>query len=958
DQLPTGYTYVSDDGATTYDSGTGLWTIGALANGASTTINIVANVNTTGDYTNVAEVTAVDQTDSDSTPNNAILAEDDQDEVVVTPRSIVDISVTKVASTLIPNVGSQMDFVIEVTNAGPSDATTVVVTDVLASGYTFDSAIASVGTYQSLNGSWTVGNLASGITQTLTITVDVLSTGNYSNTTELTDVTEFDADSEPANNDATEDDQATVNPVPVSVSDVALTKSVNNATPLVGENVEFTIDLSNAGPNDARGVVVTDQLPSGYAYVSHTATAGSYNESTGIWSINSILFNNTTETLNILATVNPTGDYTNVAEITASDNNDPNSTPNNGILAENDQDDQNTTPIPLADLSLTKTVDNEFPDVSDNITFTLTLTNDGPSEATGVIVTDLLESGYSYLSDDSGGIYNATSGIWSVGSLASDASLVLNITVGINTTGTYNNVAEVTSVNELDPDSAPGNNDINEDDQAEQKTLPRVITDISVMKSADNLSPSVGDQIVFTISVTNDGPSDATGVIIEDVIASGYNFEGAITSAGSYDESIGSWDVDNLANGVTETLEITVTVLPNGEYANIAELIALDTFDPDSSPDNNLNSEDDQDTVNPIPTGLADLSLTKVVDIMEPNVGDTVEFTLNVTNSGDSDATGVIITDLLPIGYTYMSHLTTIGIYDEITGEWRTNGTIPNGTTETLILLVTVNEPTGVADEYLNIAEITAANQSDPDSDVATGISVDDFADGLEDDDEASAFVVPQVTDIAITKIVSNATPNIGSEVIFTITASNLSLMTATNIGIEELLPRGYQFVSVTTSNGIYDVSEGFWTIPEIAAETVETLALTVVILEPDDYINTASLAYLDQIDLNMENDSDQAFVTPSCLHVFNEFSPNDDQVNDFFKIECISRYPDNVLKVFNRWGNIVFEQQGYNNTWEGTSNGRATVNTEKQLPVGTYYYILDLGDGSKPMQDWLYINR
>lgn len=109
---------------------------------------------------------------------------------------------------------------------------------------------------------------------------------------------------------------------------------------------------------------------------------------------------------------------------------------------------------------------------------------------------------------------------------------------------------------------------------------------------------------------------------------------------------------------------------------------------------------------------------------------------------------------------------------------------------------------------------------------------------------------------------------------------------------------------------------------------------------------------------MNADNDSAQASVRPGCLHVYNEFSPNGDGANDTFKIECITRYPNNTLKVYNRWGNIVFEQRGYDNTWNGTSNGRSTIKAEKELPVGTYYYILDLGDGSGPIQDWLYINR
>jgi gliding motility-associated-like protein len=80
--------------------------------------------------------------------------------------------------------------------------------------------------------------------------------------------------------------------------------------------------------------------------------------------------------------------------------------------------------------------------------------------------------------------------------------------------------------------------------------------------------------------------------------------------------------------------------------------------------------------------------------------------------------------------------------------------------------------------------------------------------------------------------------------------------------------------------------------------------------------------------------------------------------VNDYFKIDCISRYPGNSLQVYNRWGNIVFQTKSYNNDWDGTPNGRAMVQPEDQLPVGTYYYILDLGDGSEPRTDWLYLNR
>jgi len=94
------------------------------------------------------------------------------------------------------------------------------------------------------------------------------------------------------------------------------------------------------------------------------------------------------------------------------------------------------------------------------------------------------------------------------------------------------------------------------------------------------------------------------------------------------------------------------------------------------------------------------------------------------------------------------------------------------------------------------------------------------------------------------------------------------------------------------------------------------------------------------------------------CLLVFNEFSPNGDGVNDTLVINCIQNYPNNTIEIYNRWGNIVYKKTEYNNDWSGISNGRATLNESDKLPTGTYYYVLNLGDGSKPKVGWLYINR
>ncbi|SNY95439.1 gliding motility-associated C-terminal domain-containing protein [Flagellimonas pacifica] len=958
DQLPSGFTYVSDDGGGNYDDATGIWNVGAMANGGNASLNITATVNPTGNYTNIAEITAQGETDNDSTPNNGVAGEDDQDQVIINAAPLVDISVTKAADDLTPNVGDPIVFTITVQNDGPNDATNVVVTDFLASGYAFVSAVPSNGVYEPLNGSWTIGNLANTASETLVITANLLAVGDYTNIAELTGLTETDVDSTPANNDDTEDDQQTVEPVPVLVSDLLLRKSVNILSPLVGEDVIFNISITNNGPSDVTGVEVQDLLPTGYTYISNNRTAGVYDPNTGIWELNGVIPNGTTETMNIVATVNPSGDYFNVTEVFSSSNLDPNSTPNNNNIFENDQDSAGTTPIPAADLALDKTVDNASPDVGSNVTFTVTVTNDGPSDATSVVVSDDLPSGYTYVSDDSGGAYSSASGLWNVGIIPEGNSAVLNIVAQVNALGNYNNSAEVIASLQQDPDSTPGNDVLSEDDQDEQSITPRTVTDISISKTADNLSPLVGEQIVFTITANNAGPNDASGLVIEDVLATGYSFVSATTSSGVYDEISGAWALPNITNGTAETLQITATVLASGEYRNIAELIAMDTFDPDSTPNNNLNAEDDQDTVLPAPNGLSDLELTKTVDNATPNVGDVVEFTVIITNNGSSDATGVVITDQLPSGYTYQSHIATAGTYNEGTGIWNINGTIFNQNTETLVILATVNTPTGTADEYLNVAAITAADLADPDSNPNQGIDVDDLADGISDDDEAIAMVTPQTTDVAITKTVDNASPNIGGEVVFTITVTNQGSVAATNIGIEEQLPSGYRLITSQASEGAYDEVSGFWEINSIDALGTANLQLTVEVLDVNNYLNIASLAYVDQLDVNDVNNSDQAEVEPSCLTIFNEFSPNGDGVNEFFKIDCISRYPNNVLQVYNRWGNIVYEQRSYNNDWDGTSNGRATVQKGDLLPVGTYYYVLDLGDGSEPRTDWLYINR
>ena len=98
-------------------------------------------------------------------------------------------------------------------------------------------------------------------------------------------------------------------------------------------------------------------------------------------------------------------------------------------------------------------------------------------------------------------------------------------------------------------------------------------------------------------------------------------------------------------------------------------------------------------------------------------------------------------------------------------------------------------------------------------------------------------------------------------------------------------------------------------------------------------------------------------------LTIYNGVSSNNDGKNDGFTIEGIEAYPKNTLKIFNRWGVLVYEKEGYTNAepFDGYSNGRSTVEQGKRLPQGTYYYILDYQDSvgkTHNQSGWLYLKK
>ena len=95
-------------------------------------------------------------------------------------------------------------------------------------------------------------------------------------------------------------------------------------------------------------------------------------------------------------------------------------------------------------------------------------------------------------------------------------------------------------------------------------------------------------------------------------------------------------------------------------------------------------------------------------------------------------------------------------------------------------------------------------------------------------------------------------------------------------------------------------------------------------------------------------------------LIIYEGFSPNDDGANETWWIEGIENYPNNSVQIFNRWGNKIYEVKGYNNndrSWGSTSSVGLVLGDTK-VPDGTYFYIIDLGDGSKPRKGYITVHR
>jgi uncharacterized repeat protein (TIGR01451 family) len=497
---------------------------------ATYTVNGTVSAAATGTLTNTARVAVPAWlTDSDTSDNAAT----DSDAINLN----TNLGITKTDGVASVNPGATVTYTINVTNAGPDVANGAVVTD------TVPASLSNVTwTCVTLGGGATCG-AASGSGNAISTTANLPSTRSVRYTVTgtlatnvpgtLVNTAQVDApagatDPTPANNSATDTD--TINPI----ADPSINKThTGNFTR--GSTGTYTITVTNSGTGATSGTVtVTDTLPAGLTPTAPTGTVNGWTCSIAAQTVTctrndalaaSASYPAITVSVNVLQTA--ANNVTNTASVSGGGGN---------LLTTNDSDSDPTTIVSSADLSLTKTVNNSTPIVNQNVTFTLTLSNAGPTNATGITAKDQLPAGLSFVSatPSAGTSYTSATGVWTIGAVSSGANATLQIVAKVTASGAITNTAQVTAANEPDPDSTPNNSVAAEDDQASvtlNVTAPPTITLCKTFPGQTcSPAPSLpvqqpGADITYVIIFTNTGGSPAQGLTITDALPTGTDFK-------------------------------------------------------------------------------------------------------------------------------------------------------------------------------------------------------------------------------------------------------------------------------------------------------------------------------------------------------------------------------------------------------------------------------------------------
>ena len=562
DLLPDGVKFISSNGQ--YNPDTGVWFVGDLDANERVTLKIVVQVIKVGNITNNVNVTGTGH-DTNLTNNN--------DSVSVNVPESVLLNIVKVANSTIIVAGENVGYTVVINNYGPSVASDVVLKDIFNSNELLNLQYSLNGKdWLNYNESVSLGDINAGANITVyfrakvnaSVRGDVLNTVNI--TTGVDDARGNFTDNETVN--------VIANTTLVVIKDAEI-KALNP-----GDTAHFVITVIAGGSSDSLNVKLEDILDAELLDVksaTYRINGGNLTDYTQI-----ILLGNMHTGSKIVvdiyaAILGTTGqDIFNCVNVTSDEHPEGNTS-------------NTTIHVNIADLEIIKIVDNLTPNYGDEITYTIIVRNNGPDNSTNIKVSEILADNFKFISANaSKGYYNLTNGIWAVGNLTNNETAKLVITVKIIKTGFIQNNVSVNGTG-YDPNLTNNNATVN-------ITVPQT-ADLSVIKIVNVNVVTVGDKIIYTIIVKNNGPDTALDVYAVDKLSDALKFVSYKASVGVYNPATGIWTIGNLTNKSNATLEITCIVLKTG-------IISNEVFVNGSTVDLNMSNNYDNIsvTVNPLPT--------------------------------------------------------------------------------------------------------------------------------------------------------------------------------------------------------------------------------------------------------------------------------------------------------------------------------------------------------------------
>ena len=647
DDLPSGETFVSGGAG-----GTG-WSCSVSSGTVTCTDSSGLDVGGTTSFTltvalaSGVTVSALTNTATLSSPTADPLPADETSTDDAGTTQSADLQVVKtLTSSLV--AGRDGTYSLAVSDSGPSDAAgPVTLTDTLPSGESYVSGtgtgwscLSSEGTVTCTHsGSVAADAPASVVTLTVALAGDVLPQ-SISNTATVTSTT---PDPDAGNNTSTTTNSSTTS------ADLSITKT-DDGPFIAGHDGEYIIGVTNAGPSDAEApIVVTDTLPAGETLVG--AAGGSWvcaadEQTVTCTDASSLVASSSTPTLDLTVAISPSlvaGSVTNQASVSCST-----SDPDPG----NDTASDTTAIDTSADLSITKTHSGDFTAGSEG-TYTLAVTNDGPSDALPPTVTDSVPSPFTLVSADGGSSWDCTATSGNAVSCSAVAPLPaggnaapISVVVSVPSSQTATTVTNTASVASATRDPNPDNN------RSSDPTSIVTSADLWVTKVHQGTF-TAGTDRSYLISVGNLGPSDAAEPLtVTDTLPASEAYESA-TGTG--------WSCSATLQVVTCTDD---TSLPSGDGAGgitLTVAIASDVTDPITNSATVSSETADPEPGNNGGTDTTTAALSSDLAITKSHAGAFTAgldgtYTIGVHNAGPSDSgTGVEVVDTLPGGESYVS---------------------------------------------------------------------------------------------------------------------------------------------------------------------------------------------------------------------------------------------------------------------------------------------------------------